>query len=132
MFHGPIRTVKAFEDNTFVRQAVVEKVDGAVLIIDGGGSCRCAMLGDILAQKAVDNGWVGAIIFGLIRDSAEIGQMPFGVKAMGTIPLRSVKEGLGKADIPVKFAGVTFSPGSYVYADEDGILVSESPLSLPA
>lgn len=131
-FHGRIRTVKAFEDNSLVRQAVSEKGDGAVLVIDGGGSTRCAMLGDLLAQKAVNNGWVGAIIYGLIRDSAEIDQMPFGVRAIGTIPIKSIKEGLGKADVSVRFAGVTFEVGHYVYADEDGVIVSPEPLTLPS
>ena len=129
-FHGPIRTIKCFEDNSRVREAVAEKVDGAVLVMDAGGSKRCAMLGDILAQKAVDNGWAGVIINGLIRDSAEINQMAIGVKALGTIPIRSVKEDLGKADVEVSFAGVDFRVGEYVYADEDGIIVSDKPLSL--
>ena len=130
-FGGQIRTVKAFEDNTFIRQTLSEKSDGGVLVVDAGGSMRCAMLGDILAQMGVDNGWVGGIFFGLIRDSADINQMPFGVKALGTIPIRSVKEGLGKVDVPVNFAGVTFTPGEYVYADEDGVIVSPEPLTLP-
>jgi regulator of ribonuclease activity A len=129
-FHGPARIVKAFEDNTFVRQAVSEKVDGAVLVIDGGGSSRCAMLGDVLAEKAVDNGYVGVIIHGYLRDSAEINAMPIGVKAMGTNPVRSVKEGLGKIDVSVNFAGVLIEPGDYIYADEDGILISREPLTV--
>ncbi len=131
-FHGHIRTVKAFEDNSLVRQALSEKGDGAVLVVDGGGSTRCAMLGDMLAQKAVDNGWVGIIIYGLIRDSAQIKQMPLGVSALGSIPIKSVKEGLGKADVTVRFAGVTFEVGHYVYADEDGIIVSREALTLPS
>lgn len=129
-FHGPIRTVKCFEDNTFVRQMVSEKSAGGVLVMDAGGLKRCAMLGDLLAQKAVDNGWVGVIINGLIRDSADINQMAIGVKALGTIPIRSVKESTGKIDVPVRFAGVTFESGHYVYADEDGIIVAEKSLSL--
>ena len=131
-FHGPIRTVKAFEDNSLVRQAVSEQGNGAVLVIDGGGSTRCAMLGDILAQKAVDNGWVGVIVYGLIRDSAEINQMPLGVRAIGTIPIKSIKEGLGKADVSVRFAGVNFAVGHYVYADEDGVIVSPEQYILPS
>lgn len=130
-FGGQIRTVKCFEDNTFIRQTLSEKSDGGVLVVDAGSSMRCAMLGDILAQMGVDNGWVGGIFFGLIRDSADINQMPFGVKALGTIPVRSVKEGLGKVDVPVRFAGVNFNPGDYVYADEDGVIVSSEKLTLP-
>ena len=130
-FHGQIRTVKCFEDNTFIRQTLSEKSDGGVLVVDAGGSRRCAMLGDILAQMAIDNGWVGGVFYGLIRDSAEINAMPIGVKALGTIPVRSIKEEQGKVDVTVRFAGVTFTPGDYLYADEDGILVSNQPLSLP-
>ena len=91
---------------------------------------RCAMLGDRLARKAVDNGWVGAVYFGLIRDSADINRMPFGVKALGTIPARSARDGQGAVDVPVKFAGVQFNPGDYLYADEDGVVVSDRPLEL--
>jgi regulator of ribonuclease activity A len=129
-FHGPVRTVKTFEDFSLVLKAVSEKGRGSVLVIDGGGSRRCAMFGDRLAKLAVDNEWAGIIIFGLIRDSAEINRMPLGVRALGTTPIRSAKEGLGTADVSVRFAGVTFDVGSYVYADEDGIIVSPVPLNL--
>ena len=129
-FHGPIRTVKCFEDNTFIRQTLSQKSDGGILVVDAGGSKRCAMLGDILAQMAVDNGWMGGIFFGLIRDSAEINEMPFGVKALGTIPIRSIKEDQGKVDVPVRFAGAVFTPGDWVYADEDGVIVSKNQLTL--
>lgn len=131
-FHGPVRTVKCFEDNTYIRQALSEKVDGAVLVVDAGGSRRCAMLGDNLARMGIENGWVGSVFNGLIRDSAEINTLPFGVKALGTFPKRSLKEGVGKADVPVSFAGATFHPGDYIYVDQDGIIVSEEPLTLPA
>ena len=129
-FHGRIRTVKCFEDFTFVRHLLSENADGNVLVVDAGGSSR-AMLGDMLAQMAVDNGWSGAVINGLIRDSAEINTMPIGVRAMGTIPLRSNRDGRGESDVPVTFAGIRFTPGDYLYADEDGILVSSKPLTLP-
>ena len=129
-FGGPVRTIKCFEDNSRVRELVAEKSAGGVLVVDAGGSLRCAMLGDMLAQQAVDNGWAGAIFFGLIRDRAAIGEMPFGVKALGTIPVRSVKEGLGVTDVAVKFAGVQFNPGDYVYANADGVVVSDRPLTL--
>ena len=129
-FHGPIRTVKAYEGFSLVLQAVSEKGEGAVLVVDGGGSRQCAMFGDRLAQMAVDNDWVGVIIFGQIRDSAEINQMPLGVMALGTTPVRSAKAGIGKVDVCVRFAGVIFDVGSYIYADEDGIIVSPVPLDL--
>ena len=127
-FHGPISTIKCFEDNSLVREAVGEPGAGRVLVVDAGGSRRCAMLGDLLAAKAVENGWAGVLMYGLIRDSADIGQMDLGVKALGTIPLKSVKRGVGERDVVVRFAGVTFTPGDHLYADEDGILCSAAAL----
>jgi len=131
-FHGEIATVKAFEDNSLVREAVFGPGDGKVLVVDGGGSMRRAMLGDNLAAKAVENGWAGIVINGCIRDSADIGEMDLGVKALGTHPQKTDKQGLGKANVAVRFSGVTFTPGHYLYADEDGILVSPKALELPA
>jgi regulator of ribonuclease activity A len=89
---------------------------------------RCALLGDQLAELAEENDWAGVIVNGCIRDSAAIAEIPIGVKAVGVHPLKSVKRGVGERDIPVRFAGVTFQPGYYVYGDEDGLLVSEKPL----
>ena len=123
-FHGRISTIKCFEDNSLVREAVGEPGDGRVLVVDAGGSLRCAMLGDMLAAKAVENGWAGVIMNGLIRDSADIASMDLGVKALGTHPLKSVKKGVGERDVEVRFAGVRFVPGEFVYADEDGIVCS--------
>lgn len=128
-FSGEIATIKCFEDNSLVREAVAEPGNGRVLIIDAGGSRRCAMLGDLLAAKAVDNDWAGVILNGCIRDSADIAAMNLGVKALGTHPLKSVKKGVGERDVPVRFGGVTFAPGQHLYADEDGIVCSEAPLS---
>lgn len=127
-FHGAISTIKCFEDNSLVREAVGEPGDGRVLVVDAGGSRRCAMLGDMLAEKAVKNGWAGVIMNGLIRDSADIAAMDLGVRALGTHPLKSVKKGVGERDVPVRFAGVNFAPGQFVYADEDGIICSERPI----
>lgn len=124
VFYGPISTIKAHEDNSRVREAVAEAGDGRVLVIDGGGSLRRSMLGDMLAEKAVSNGWAGVIIHGALRDSLDIGQMDIGVKAMGTIPLKTDKRGEGQRDIPVHFADVTFNPGEWVYADHDGIVTT--------
>jgi regulator of ribonuclease activity A len=132
MFHGQIETIKAFEDNSLVRECVEKNGKGKVLVVDGGGSERRAMLGDMLAEKAVDNGWAGLIINGCIRDSADIGEMEIGVKALGTFPRKTEKRGVGEHNVPVRFSGVTFTPGHYVYADEDGIVVSERPLMLPS
>ncbi len=127
-FHGEISTIKCFEDNSLVREAVAEPGQGRVLVVDAGGSLRCAMLGDMLAAKAVENGWAGVIMNGLIRDSVDISAMALGVRALGTHPLKSVKKGVGERDVRVRFAGVDFAPGQFVYADEDGIVCSPQAL----
>lgn len=128
MFSGSIVTLKVFEDNSLVRTVLEEPGGGRVLVVDGGGSMRCALVGDQLAELAEENDWAGVIVNGCIRDSAAITEIPIGVKAVGVHPLKSVKRGVGERDIPVRFAGVIFHPGYYVYADEDGLLVSEKPL----
>ena len=126
---GKISTIKCFEDNSLVREAVAEPGEGRVLVVDAGGSRRCAMLGDLLAAKAVENGWAGVLMNGLIRDSADIARMDLGVKALGTHPLKSVKKGVGERDVEVRFSGVRFVPGAYLYADEDGVICSACALS---
>ena len=128
-FSGKVSTIKCFEDNSLVREAVSEDGNGRVLVVDAGGSLRCAMLGDMLAEKAVANGWQGVVMYGLIRDSADIAGMEIGVRALGTHPLKSVKRGVGERDVDVRFAGVLFEPGAWLYADEDGIVVSPESLS---
>lgn len=127
-FHGEIVTVKVFEDNVLVKDMLGKNGKGKVLVVDGGGSLRCALMGDNLAQIAIDNGWEGVIIYGCIRDSAEIDKMNVGVKALNIIPFKSKKGGEGETNVPVIFASATFKPGEFVYADEDGILLSEVKL----
>lgn len=127
-FSGPVSTIKCFEDNSRVREQLSTPGEGRVLVVDAGGSRRCAMLGDLLAAKAVDNGWNGVVMYSLIRDSVEIGTMPLGVMALGTHPLKSEKKNVGEIDLAVKFGGVTFKPGDWLYADEDGIVVSSKAL----
>ncbi len=127
-FSGRISTLKAFEDNSLVRRAFEEPGEGRVLVVDGGGSLRCAMVGDQLAALAAKNGWSGVIVNGCIRDSAAIAETALGVKALATHPLKTVKRNEGQRELPVRFAGVSFVPGHYVYADEDGVVVSEQPL----
>jgi regulator of ribonuclease activity A len=122
-FEGPIRTVRCFQDNALVKQLLATSGDGAVLVIDGAGSLQTALMGDMIAQSAVDAGWAGVVIHGCVRDSTALGAMPLGVKALGTNPRKSAKEGLGEIDVPVEFGGVVFRPGARLYADEDGILV---------
>jgi regulator of ribonuclease activity A len=128
-FSGQISTVKCFEDNSLVRKQLEQAGNGRVLVVDGGGSTRCAMVGDILAQMGADNGWNGIIVYGCIRDSGVISMINLGVKAIGTMPIKSVKKGEGEIDIAVHFADVDFIPGDYVYADEDGIIISKKALS---
>jgi regulator of ribonuclease activity A len=127
-FHGAIVTVKIFEDNVLVRQMLETPGEGRVLVIDGGGSTRCALVGDMLAQLAADNGWAGIVVYGCIRDSADIAEIPIGLKAINTVPRKSWKKGEGDTNRTVNFAGVTFQPGHHLYADVDGILVAEQAL----
>ena len=129
-FSGEIVTVKVFEDNVLVKEMLGKNGTGKVLVVDGGGSLRCALMGDLLAKMAADNGWQGVIINGCIRDSAEINQMDIGVKALNVIPVKSKKGGVGETNAPVQFAGVFFRPKEFVYSDDDGILVSATNLQL--
>lgn len=122
-FEGPIRTVRCFQDNALVKQILATPGAGAVLVIDGAGSLETALMGDLIAQSAVDAGWAGVVIHGCVRDSVALGRMPLGVKALGTNPRKSAKDGVGEIDVPVEFGGVVFRPGAMLYADEDGILV---------
>jgi regulator of ribonuclease activity A len=128
-FHGRIATLKLFEDNSLVRKAVESAGNGQVLVIDGGGSLRRALVGDQLAALAVKNGWAGIVVYGCIRDSRAIGEMNLGVFALDTHPMKTMKKNVGEADIPVTFGGVTFTPGEWLYADEDGVIVSIEELT---
>ncbi len=127
-FCGEIVTVKCFEDNSVVKAQVAEPGLNRVLVVDGGGSLRCALLGDLLAQKAVDSGWSGILIYGCIRDVDEIRKMPIGVQAIASIPKKSVRKNRGDLNIDVDFGGVLFKPGAFLYADNNGVLVSPNNL----
>ena len=124
-FSGPVVTVKCFEDNALLKQKLAqeEAPEGKVLVVDGGGSYRSALVGDIIAGIAVERGWAGLIIHGVVRDSVALGELPIGIKALGTNPAKSSKTGAGQADITVDIAGVRFTPGDTVFCDEDGIVV---------
>ncbi|GAA3941105.1 ribonuclease E activity regulator RraA [Microbacterium soli] len=122
-FEGPIRTVRCFQDNALVKRILQTPGDGAVLVVDGSGSLQTALMGDMIAQSAVDAGWAGVVIHGCVRDSVALARMPLGVKALGTNPRKSAKEGTGEIDVVVEFGGVSFRPGARLHADEDGVLV---------
>lgn len=128
-FHGPIKTLKVFEDNALVRATLETPGEGRVLVVDGGGSMRCALVGGNLGALGVKNGWAGLVVYGYIRDSEEIAAQDIGLKALGTHPRKSEK-GLhsAHADKVLNFAGVSFRPGAWLYADADGIVVSETPI----
>ena len=126
-FSGPISTVKVYEDNVLVREALENVPTGSAIVVDGGGSKRCALLGDKLASIAVFRGLAG-IINGCVRDSGELSGIEVGVLALATHPLESNKEGKGKRDVPVEFGGVTWAPGHYAYVDEDGIILTAENL----
>lgn len=130
-FGGEIITVKCHEDNSLVKEHVANPGEGRVMVVDGGGSLRCALLGDMLAEKAAENNWAGLIIYGCIRDVDEIRKTDLGVQALRTIPIKSNRKGRGDLNIPVTFGGVTFAPGEFVYADNNGIIVSATELNMP-
>jgi regulator of ribonuclease activity A len=127
-FAGSIETLQVFEDNTLVRETLETAGQGRVLIVDGGGSLRCALVGGRLAALAHDNGWSGIVVNGAIRDSEEIRRLRVGVRALNTCPLRSGKNGSGARGGAVSFAGLTFTPGHFLYADADGMLLSDRNL----
>ncbi|WP_067197622.1 ribonuclease E activity regulator RraA [Microbacterium sp. XT11] len=122
-FDGPIRTVRCHEDNALLKSVLETPGEGAVLVVDGGGSLHRALMGDMIAALAVENGWAGVVINGAIRDSAVIDGLELGVKALGTNPRKSTKLATGEVDVTVEFGGVVFRVGAHLYSDDDGILV---------
>ena len=127
-FCGRIRTVQSYHDNVRLKELLSRASEGEVLVVDGGGSLARALIGDVIATLGMNSGWAGAIVNGAIRDSVAIDGLDFGIKALGTNPAKSAKNGDGIVDWPVAFGGVTFVPGHWLYSDEDGILVSPTPL----
>ncbi len=127
-FHGQAVTLKLFEDNSLLAEAVRSPGQGRVLVVDAGGSTRCAVLGSNLARAAADSGWAGIVVYGAVRDADEIDACAVGVLALALDPRRSVKRGLGDRDVTVSFLGVTVRPGDWLYSDRDGTLVSPSAL----
>lgn len=127
-FAGMITTVRCFEDNALLKAVLESPGHGGVVVVDGGGSVRVALLGDILAQLAIDNGWTGVIINGAVRDTGIIASLDLGVKALRTNPRRGTKTGAGEQNVPVTFGGTTFRPGDQVFSDHDGIVVQAGSL----
>ena len=127
-FEGPIVTLKVFEDNSLVRSALEEPGQGRVLIVDGGGSLRCALVGDMLAELGRTQGWSGIVVYGCVRDADAMAQMPIGIKALATNPRKSVKKGEGVRDVTLRFADLVVRPGQYLYADRDGLVVANQRL----
>ncbi|MBT4162693.1 MAG: ribonuclease E activity regulator RraA [Gammaproteobacteria bacterium] len=130
-FGGPITTIKCHEDNSLVAKAVEEPGESRVLVVDGGGSMRCGLLGDNLALKAANNGWAGIIVYGCVRDVDELARTDLGIQALNAMPLKSIKKDIGLRDETVTFGGVSFVPGEYAYADNNGVLVSSELLVMP-
>lgn len=128
-FYGPIKTLKVFEDNAQVRAVLETPGQGRVLVVDGGGSTRCALVGGQLGELAVKNAWTGLVVYGYVRDSEELAEQAVGIKALGVHPRKSEK-GLHSAvaDKVLNFAGVTFKPGAWLYADADGIVVADKAI----
>lgn len=126
---GEISTVKVHEDNAIVRSALESPGKGRALVVDGGGSLRCALVGDQMAQIGIDNGWAGIIVNGCVRDRMRLAGMSFGVWALAVVPSRSTRRGEGQRDVPVRFAGVCWRPGEWLCADADGIVVATKALA---
>lgn len=127
-FFGAIQTVKCFEDNVLLKSELQQPGQGRVLVVDGGGSTRLAIMGDMIANLLLENDWAGIIINGSVRDSAELDAMAIAVRCIATSPKKSAKSGAGEVGVPVHFGGVWFTPGEWVYGDADGLLVSASKL----
>ena len=123
VFSGRIATVRCLEDNVLLKQLVAEPGEGRVLVVDGGGSLRCALAGDKVVGTAAANGWEGLVLNACVRDSSSLAELPIGVKALGTCPRPSGKTGAGELGVPVSFGGIGLAPGGLLYADDDGVIV---------
>ncbi|MEM1412575.1 MAG: ribonuclease E activity regulator RraA [Pseudomonadota bacterium] len=129
-FAGPISTVKCFEDNSRVKAALAEPGEGRVLVVDGGGSLRHALLGDMLAAMGRDNGWAGVVVFGAVRDVEITRTIDIGLRALAPYPIKSNKRGEGQRDVVIKFAGCSIHPGEHLYADANGIAIADGDLGV--
>lgn len=122
-FHGPVRTLRCYQDNGLLKRVILTPGDGAVLVIDGGGSMESELLGGLMAQTLAENGWAGVVVYGAVRDRHELAETDLGIKALGSNPRKSAKGGEGEIDAVVEIGQVEFRPGAMLYADDDGILV---------
>lgn len=129
-FCGEVVTIKCFEDNSLVAETVREPGHGRVIVVDGGGSLRRALLGDLLATAAVENGWEGLVVHGCVRDVEILATLDLGVKALAPCPVRTDKRGDGQRDVPLRFAGAQMEPGHYLYADANGVIVAKQKLAI--
>jgi regulator of ribonuclease activity A len=125
-FAGPAATIRVLDDNALVRRTLESPGEGRVLVVDGGGSRKAALVGDNLARLAADNGWTGIIVFGCVRDASALATLPIGIKALATHPMRSGKNGTGEHDVAVTIAGITIAPGAFVTADADGVVITRA------
>jgi len=130
IFWGEVVTVKCFEDNSMVKQLLARPGTGKVLVVDGCGSLDKALMGDLIGQSAVDNGWSGVVINGAIRDAGALAQMPLGIKALGTVPVKTARKGLGDVNCPLVFGNQTVMTGMLIYADDNGLAISNTALDL--
>ncbi|MFZ7201991.1 ribonuclease E activity regulator RraA [Avibacterium avium] len=129
-FYGKVTTVKCFESNGLIAEILEENGEGRVLLIDGGGAVRQALIDADLAQLALDNGWEGIIVYGAVRQIQQLENLDIGIQALAPIPVGASDDTQGEVDVPVNFGGVTFYPEDYVYADLTGIILSQEPLEL--
>jgi regulator of ribonuclease activity A len=125
-FAGEIVTVRCFEDNSRIKEILATPGRGKVLVVDGGGSQRCALMGDLIAQSAVDNGWEGVVIYGCIRDRVALRELSLGIKALAAIPRKSERRGEGQIQVPIEIAGIACRPGDRLVADEDGVIILDA------
>ncbi|MDD1784070.1 putative 4-hydroxy-4-methyl-2-oxoglutarate aldolase [Enterovibrio sp. ZSDZ35] len=128
IFSGKVETLRCYEDNSMVRELVASPGEGRILVIDGHGNLNRALLGDLLAEKAVKNGWNGVVVYGAVRDAAALSGMPLGVKALGVCPIKTEKKGKGEIGASLRIGGILIESGNYLYADKNGVVVSEIPL----
>ena len=128
-FHGPITTLRCHEDNLLLRQVLSTPGEGRVMVVDGGGSLRRALVGDKLAALMLHNNWAGVVVNGAVRDVENLRDMPVAIRALGICPMKPNQTAAGERDLPVTFAGITFNPGAWLYADENGIIISPNPIT---